>query len=413
MDTRPLLRSLDLRANPGAVRLVLVEAGAELPESPADAPGGGLRARVRGALGRDGSAGPRGETLAYRCADDEGVTAAVLLELLARVESVRVVPSPVPVIASEVARAAELAALCGRPGGVALAEPTDLCGAAELDLSARPVSRRVLLGAPTPDLPEPAESPQRRLVEAVARLASAAEAPASGVSVPPATGADVGDLGDGAGRDVARHSPAAPGRVGNGRRLAGEKRLDRVAQALEDAPLDSSVPATGTPRLRATRCTAAGVCVRVCPHGALRLDQVELAGDAPAPWTTTPAGPVSAATDSLPGVQRQFRLWHSPVDCTGCGRCVEACPTHALSFSGEHTWGELVSMLPADERTGELVPGAPATERPLRAGLVRACVRCGASHAAPGERCPTCEAIVANPFAVRLPPGFEPPKGWR
>jgi pyruvate-ferredoxin/flavodoxin oxidoreductase len=70
------------------------------------------------------------------------------------------------------------------------------------------------------------------------------------------------------------------------------------------------------------RCIQCNQCSFVCPHAVLRpllADEAELAG-APKGFRTRPAAGVFG------GGGRQFHLAVSPLDCTGCGNCVDVCP---------------------------------------------------------------------------------------
>ena len=74
-----------------------------------------------------------------------------------------------------------------------------------------------------------------------------------------------------------------------------------------------------------TICTQCGICPLVCPHAAIRMNvfPAEALKDAPAtfkavPWTRK---------DSLQGMM--YSLQVAPEDCTGCGVCVDVCPTRS------------------------------------------------------------------------------------
>lgn len=129
------------------------------------------------------------------------------------------------------------------------------------------------------------------------------------------------------------------------------------------APSATEEPLWPCASLEATGCTACGVCVRVCPTGALTLQQ----------------------GDSGSGL---FALEHKASRCDDCGRCVALCPTSALIRTGQGNWASLL-----DE-----------TSRTLATGAVRRCARCGASFAEPdpGRYCPPCAFRLANPFGSRL-----------
>ena len=68
-------------------------------------------------------------------------------------------------------------------------------------------------------------------------------------------------------------------------------------------------------------CIQCGKCTMVCPHAVIRMkvyEPTELAG-APASFHATPA-----RFKEFPDMQ--YTLQVSPLDCTSCGLCVEACP---------------------------------------------------------------------------------------
>nr|MCU0804948.1 thiamine pyrophosphate-dependent enzyme [Burkholderiales bacterium] len=76
-----------------------------------------------------------------------------------------------------------------------------------------------------------------------------------------------------------------------------------------------------------TICTQCAICPLVCPHAAIRMNvfpAAELDG-APAgfkavPWARKDGGPL----DGL-----MYSLQVAPEDCTGCGICVDVCPTRS------------------------------------------------------------------------------------
>lgn len=339
MNTRSLRRWLDAH-DPQAVVFLAAEAVVPAPQpAPESAPARtGLAARMRGARSRE-AAPPQ---VAVRLPAAAELEAADLLAVLAHAERVDLVPAgPTDQQHEVVAYAAEVAAMCGLPGRIAVVEASAAAGAEVFDLERIPLGRRALLGAPDRPIPPDADSPQRRLVEATVGLLRAA------------------------GRSVAT--------------------VDEAEVA----------PPTGSVRLRAKGCVGDGLCVRVCPHDALRLERTELTDptDPTDSLSSQPAPPLHLP-GSAPRGQVQFRLVHTPVDCSACGRCVEMCPSQALTVAGEHAWTDLL--------TGH-------RELTLRTGLERPCARCGAAHGRPGVLCATCTEQQKNPFSVRLPPGFTLP----
>ena len=70
-------------------------------------------------------------------------------------------------------------------------------------------------------------------------------------------------------------------------------------------------------------CAQCNICAMVCPHGVIRpylVRQESLAG-APAGFVATAAKGREAEAQGL-----LYRLQVSPLDCTGCGNCLEVCP---------------------------------------------------------------------------------------
>jgi pyruvate-ferredoxin/flavodoxin oxidoreductase len=75
------------------------------------------------------------------------------------------------------------------------------------------------------------------------------------------------------------------------------------------------------PEWQLDKCVQCNQCSYVCPHAAIRpflMNQEEM-NDAPDTFTAKKANGKEAA-----GLE--FRVQVSPLDCTGCGNCVEVCP---------------------------------------------------------------------------------------
>lgn len=323
MDTRRLRRWLGSR-DPMRVVLLAGESGAPTGPEPAPAEKG------RGVAGFARRRANEPEAVALLIPEDADLEAADLLDLLTCATRVDVaLPAEAGGLDDLVTYADEVAAMCGRPGCIGVVAADAVEGLPRLDPEHMPVGRRALIGAPDRPLPEPANTPQRRLVDAVRGLLAASGRTASEI----------------------RHAAPEP-------------------------------PPTGSARLRAQGCCGDGLCVRVCPRDALRLDVVELeaAEAAGAPGVGAP-----------PKTQSQFRLVQVAADCDGCNACIDMCPNDALTRVGDHAWPVLLGS--ADEVT-------------LRTGWVRECTRCGAAHRQMGDLCAVCKAQQQNPFAVRLPPGF-------
>lgn len=110
------------------------------------------------------------------------------------------------------------------------------------------------------------------------------------------------------------------------------------------------------------RCTACGVCARVCPTNALEF--------------TLDAHDV-------------FQLRFSAGRCMDCGVCIQLCEPNALQRGSLHTLRDLVEP--------EKVT--------LITSTLRACSKCGANFASNDSAalCPVCEFRRKNPFGSRLP----------
>lgn len=136
----------------------------------------------------------------------------------------------------------------------------------------------------------------------------------------------------------------------------------RLVSALRDLPRSGDAPSP-TPRLVADGCTACGVCVRVCPAGALSLVQ----------------------DGSMAKLGQKVEL------CEGSTLCVAACPAQALSLQGSWPWSAVLE----------------GVEAPLTQVRTVACARCGAHFPAADEHrlCPVCRAKADQPFRSILPPG--------
>lgn len=112
--------------------------------------------------------------------------------------------------------------------------------------------------------------------------------------------------------------------------------------------------------LAASGCIACGVCVRACPHDALRL---------------THSGSTST-------------LRHDASACQGEGECVSLCPADALEPVGFLDWGAAL------ERRHSVLARVPT----------RTCPRCQTRSPDDGKPlCPECTARRQDPFGVHLP----------
>ena len=79
--------------------------------------------------------------------------------------------------------------------------------------------------------------------------------------------------------------------------------------------------AVAVPEWQIDKCIQCGTCSLVCPHAAIRSTYVsaDKMKDAPASFATK-----NATGKEFTGMQ--FRIQVSPLDCTGCGNCVDVCP---------------------------------------------------------------------------------------
>ena len=79
--------------------------------------------------------------------------------------------------------------------------------------------------------------------------------------------------------------------------------------------------AVSVPEWKAETCIQCNQCSYVCPHAAIRpflLDETEVAN--------APEGTVTLKATGKQAAGLQFRIQVSPLDCTGCGSCVDVCP---------------------------------------------------------------------------------------
>ncbi|HKL72406.1 MAG TPA: pyruvate:ferredoxin (flavodoxin) oxidoreductase, partial [Marinilabiliaceae bacterium] len=80
--------------------------------------------------------------------------------------------------------------------------------------------------------------------------------------------------------------------------------------------------AVNVPEWISENCIQCNQCSYVCPHAAIRpflLDEKEVAG---VPEGTDTLKPIGRGFDTL-----QYKIQVSVLDCTGCGNCVEVCPS--------------------------------------------------------------------------------------
>ncbi len=74
-------------------------------------------------------------------------------------------------------------------------------------------------------------------------------------------------------------------------------------------------------------CSQCNTCAFMCPHAVIRPYLVDEESYAASPYTDLP----KAKGKKLKG--HRFMIAPSPLDCTGCGLCAEACPDDALTMA--------------------------------------------------------------------------------
>lgn len=93
-------------------------------------------------------------------------------------------------------------------------------------------------------------------------------------------------------------------------------------------------------------CLQCGVCASACPHAAVRTKLIEAKdlANAPESFKTVPARPALA--------DEKFKVQVYCKDCTGCGVCVDQCPTMKMAPEKQaFRW----STIEAEEAAGEVV----------------------------------------------------------
>ncbi len=145
----------------------------------------------------------------------------------------------------------------------------------------------------------------------------------------------------------------------------------RLLAALHHLPLRNvNTPVEGLSFTRMTaddRCTACGVCARICPTGALSFTVTE---------------------------DDDYVLAFSSGACIDCGACSKLCAASSLHR--------------ADAIFADVLASGPIA---LRAGMLRSCTACGARFAAEtsSDLCPVCDVRRKNPSGSRLSSDLKKP----
>jgi ferredoxin len=125
-------------------------------------------------------------------------------------------------------------------------------------------------------------------------------------------------------------------------------------------------------------CSACGLCARLCPTAALRLDAPATGGD----------GRRSEDASHQAAAHEEWQLTFRPAACIDCGICARVCPEKVIGY------GDQISPALLDGREVTLAGGRLAT-----------CSVCGAATALhPDEQRPLCHACRqgvgrSNPLA--------------
>jgi len=135
-------------------------------------------------------------------------------------------------------------------------------------------------------------------------------------------------------------------------------------------PLDGQIPtattklekrgiATDVPKWIPEKCIQCGQCAFVCPHAAIRIKQIDPKDLEGAPDTFKVLKSMTKNDKDL-----QFKVQVYCEDCTGCGSCVEVCPTKEKSLvmspiQTERDAGELENEAFFEKLPYDVLDGAP------------------------------------------------------
>lgn len=135
-------------------------------------------------------------------------------------------------------------------------------------------------------------------------------------------------------------------------------------------PVDGGIP-TGTaklekrgiapfvPRWLPQNCIQCALCAISCPHAAIRVKQIE-----PSALEGAPTAFVTLDSKTKNDKKLKFKVQVYPEDCTGCGNCVNICPTKEKSLvfkpiEGERAAGETANAEYFDNLPDNISEGAP------------------------------------------------------
>jgi pyruvate-ferredoxin/flavodoxin oxidoreductase len=107
--------------------------------------------------------------------------------------------------------------------------------------------------------------------------------------------------------------------------------------------------ATEIPVWEPDACIQCNQCAFVCPHATIRPKVY----DASYANGNSPEGFKSLDAKGRDWKGMKYTIQVSPLDCTGCGVCVETCPAYAKDDSGNKTDRKAINMAPLDDALRE------------------------------------------------------------
>ncbi len=120
--------------------------------------------------------------------------------------------------------------------------------------------------------------------------------------------------------------------------------------------------AVDIPVWQVEKCIQCNQCSFVCPHAAIRPYLADAAD-----LSQKPAGLMSKAAIGKEAADKQFIIQVSPLDCTGCGNCVEVCPAKGKALLLQN----LETVKEAEIAKYEFVEKLPRTENQFNAATVK------------------------------------------